>query len=55
MHKGKERFKSRLPRKQKKREGIARKKWVEEFMRSNEERLRPWYGDDWLSHIIIGG
>ena len=50
-HKGKPRNKYRVPRKLKK----ERKKEVERFFISQEKRLRPFYGDEWLDHIIYGG
>ena len=56
FHKGVESIGLRkLPRKLKKSRKKKDKKEMDEFFKNNEERLRPFYGDDWISHIIFGG
>lgn len=55
MHKGKLRFKHRYPRKYKKQYKIELEKSTKKFFEDNEVHLRPFYGDNWMEHIIFGG
>ena len=51
QHKGKIRFKYRIPRKLKKRKKIEFKKQYE----LRRDRLVNLYGASWLDHIVYGG
>ena len=51
IHKGKIRFKYRIPRKLKKKNKIRRKKASKEY----DERLKKLHGDNWFEYWVCGG
>lgn len=54
-HKGKTRFKKRLPRKVKKIYKATMKQQQKDFIEYWEKKNRPIHGDDWMDYIIYGG